>query len=153
MLKTVQGSGFSHQAKANILLEQGSDRSFWRIDEAGKTAVLMKSQKVDDDFNRYLDIGHFLYENNLGAPQIMGFNYKGIGYKSVQDMFKHFKKDIKYQILALFDFCLIRDEMIQYLKDKDFVSFASIYNGPKHPEKYGGWMKDYYEAFKSCRKE
>lgn len=34
----------------------------------------------------------------------MGFNYKSVGYSTVQDMFDKFSGDIRYHIEGLFDF-------------------------------------------------
>jgi len=39
--------------------------------------------------------------------------------------------------------------MLDALRNKDFASFAGLYNGSGQKEKYGGWIQEYYEAFKA----
>lgn len=99
------------------------------------------------EFAREFDDTKALYSISMGAPQVMGFNHKIIGYDTVQEMFDKFNDGIYYHIAALFDFCKARSVRIEYLKKKDFVSFAREYNGPGQPTKYGRWMKSYYDAF------
>lgn len=86
---------------------------------------------------------------SMGAPQVMGFNYKSIGYTSVQEMFEFFSKDIRYHLLALFDFCNAKSTRIQYLLTRDFLSFAKEYNGLTAPEAYEKRILEYYDIFKN----
>ena len=97
------------------------------------------------DFARSLDDTAALKSISMGAPQVMGFNHKQIGYESVQQMFNNFAKDIRYHIFALFDF--LDNRMISALRDHDFVKFASYYNGRGQAEDYGRWIREHYEAF------
>jgi hypothetical protein len=53
------------------LVEQGSDRQFFRIAEGAASTVLMLSPPGDADFARYLEIGRFLRELDLGVPEIL----------------------------------------------------------------------------------
>ncbi len=89
-----------------------------------------------------------LYSISMGAPQVMGFNYKMIGYSSVQDMFESFSKDIRYHIMALFDFIAAKSSRVQYLITGDFLSFAKEYNGLAAPEAYESRLIQYYEIYK-----
>lgn len=86
-----------------------------------------------------------LYSISMGAPQIMGFNHKVIGYKSVQDMFQKFCESVQYQIRGMFDF--FHSSMIKALQKRDFVQFAKYYNGPGQKLKYGEWIQSHYDAF------
>jgi len=86
---------------------------------------------------------------SLGLPQIMGFNYKKIGYQSVQRMFNNLTTDVRYQLFAMFDF--FDNRMISALKSYDFERFARYYNGPGQASDYGGWIQDHYDAFHSFR--
>ncbi len=97
------------------------------------------------DYARSWDETAALFSISMGAPQIMGFNHKKIGYNTVQDMFKMFKEDIQYQIRGMFDF--FNDSMIKALQKKDFVQFAEYYNGSGQKYKYGEWIQSHYEAF------
>ncbi len=89
-----------------------------------------------------------LYSISMGAPQVMGFNYKMIGYSSVQDMFQAFSKDIRYHVMALFDFIAAKSTRVQYLITGDFLSFAKEYNGLAAPEAYESRLNQYYEIYK-----
>lgn len=93
-----------------------------------------------------------MYSISMGAPQVMGFNFKMIGYNSVQEMFSAFSKDIRYHIMALFDFCNANGTRIQYLLTRDFLSFAKAYNGLTAPEAYEQRLQQYYEIYKNLLK-
>jgi hypothetical protein len=86
---------------------------------------------------------------SMGAPQIMGFNYKLIGYKSPQQMFDMFSKDIRYHLLALFDFCKYKPQRIRYLQRRDFYSFSVEYNGPTAPKAYEKRLLKYYHIYRN----
>jgi len=97
---------------------------------------------------RKIDDTKALYSISMGAPQVMGFNYKSIGYNSVNEMFNAFSKDIRYHIMALFDFCNAKSTRIQYLLTGDFLSFAKEYNGLTAPEAYEKRLQTYYDIYK-----
>lgn len=101
---------------------------------------------------RSLSETNALYSISMGAPQVMGFNYKIIGYSSVKDMFEAFCKDIRYHIMALFDFCTAKSTRVQYLLTGDFLSFAKEYNGLTAPEAYEKRLNQYYEIYKKILK-
>lgn len=98
------------------------------------------------EFARKLDDSAALLSISMGAPQIMGFHYKKLGYENVQTMFEKFNSDIRYQILGLFDF--LSPAMLGALRSFDFEKFAGYYNGSGQKEKYGAWINDHYDAFK-----
>jgi len=52
------------------LAEQGSDRAFWRVRTPDKSVVLMRTSPHDLEFERYIAVGGFLFENKLGGPEI-----------------------------------------------------------------------------------
>jgi SH3-like domain-containing protein len=101
------------------------------------------------NFAKTLDETAALKSISMGAPQIMGFNYKFIGYKSPQDMFNHFNKDIRYHLLALFDFCKYKPERIRYLQRRDFYSFSVEYNGTTAPKQYEQRLLKYYHILRN----
>ena len=85
---------------------------------------------------------------SMGAPQVMGFNHKFIGYATPQEMFDNFNKDIRFHLLALFDFCKYKPERIRYLQKRDFFSFAKEYNGTADPRGYEKRFILYYDILK-----
>ncbi|MGB7060970.1 MAG: N-acetylmuramidase domain-containing protein, partial [Candidatus Zixiibacteriota bacterium] len=85
----------------------------------------------------------------MGMPQIMGFNYQGIGYESVKKMFDSFSRNEKNQIIGLFDFInCANSKMTQALRRKDFLTFARLYNGPAKAAVYADRIKKYCQEFK-----
>ena len=100
------------------------------------------------EFAKKISEKHAIYSISMGAPQVMGFNYKSIGYSSPQEMFKFFNEDIRYHLFALFDFCQYKPERVEYLQKKDFYSFSREYNGSSAPKQYEKRIKEYYDIFK-----
>lgn len=101
-------------------------------------------------FARALDDTAALFSISMGAPQVMGFNYKLVGYESVQLMFDAFARSAHAQILALFDFVKGRSatsRAITALQTKDYLTFASIYNGPANAVTYEGIIKARADMF------
>jgi uncharacterized protein YgiM (DUF1202 family) len=99
------------------------------------------------NFAKTLDETNALKSISMGAPQVMGFNHKFIGYASPQEMFDKFNKDIRFHLLALFDFCKYKPERIRYLQVRDFYSFSVEYNGTSAPAEYEARLKKYYDIF------
>ena len=90
-------------------------------------------------FARALDDTAALSSISMGAPQVMGFNFKRLGYESVQHMFDQFARSAHAQLLAMFD--LVKGPgatslAIQALQNRDYLTFASSYNGPANAETY-----------------
>ncbi|MBD1389294.1 DUF3380 domain-containing protein [Neiella sp. HB171785] len=83
---------------------------------------------------------------SMGAPQIMGFNYRQIGYDNVEQMFDAFCEGMDSQIAGFFNF--FSPAMIKQLQQLDFVAFAKGYNGDGQKQKYGQWIRNHYDAFK-----
>lgn len=69
-LPFVRSAGFGPGSEASPLVEQGSDRLFYRLSTDGRCAVLMVSPAGDLDFGRYVEIGRYLHGLGLGVPEI-----------------------------------------------------------------------------------
>ncbi|HCE43802.1 MAG TPA: hypothetical protein DET40_09670 [Lentisphaeria bacterium] len=52
------------------LVEQGSNRKFYRISYPDSSKVVMVSYPEDQDFDRFIKTGEYLFKNGLGTPQI-----------------------------------------------------------------------------------
>lgn len=101
-------------------------------------------------FARALDDTAALFSISMGAPQVMGFNFRRLGYESVQQMFEQFARSAHAQILAMFDFVKgsgTTSPAIQALQNRDYLTFASIYNGPANAETYRGIIQNYVVLF------
>lgn len=121
----------------------------WRKDRDGDWLTFHGNQRSEWEvltFARSLDNDAALFSISMGAPQIMGFNYRAVGYRSVQDMFDAFTSGIEPHITGLFDF--MSPAMVKKLQVKDFEGFAGLYNGSGQKVKYGAWIKDHYDAYK-----
>ncbi len=84
---------------------------------------------------------------SMGLVQIMGFNNRAIGYASPDAMFAAFAADEKFQLLGFFNFVKNDQRQITALRNRDFVGFARIYNGPGQPDFYGGLIKGVVDGF------
>jgi hypothetical protein len=84
---------------------------------------------------------------SMGLVQIMGFNHRAIGYASPDAMFAAFAADEKFQLLGFFNFVKNDQRQIDALRNRDYVGFARIYNGPGQPDFYGGLIKGVVDGF------
>jgi len=122
-----------------------SQNEAWRavhVDQAREHEVLA--------FARGLDDSTALSSISIGAPQIMGFNYKRLGYESVQQMYEAFARSVHAQILGLFDFVKgpgKTSDAIRALQNGDFLTFASFYNGTGNAPTYEAIISDYVGKF------
>lgn len=87
---------------------------------------------------------------SMGAPQIMGFNYRMLGYDSVESMFETFSLSERDQLLGLFDFVcgpLATPNRLMALQEQDLANFAALYNGPGQAMQYATRLQAAVEAF------
>ncbi len=82
---------------------------------------------------------------SMGAPQILGSNFKRVGYAHVNDMFAAFndrEHGARHQLLAMFKF-IENDPYnrgLPALRNEDFVAFATMYNGAGQAQTYGNMI-------------
>ncbi|MEX2376233.1 MAG: LysM peptidoglycan-binding domain-containing protein, partial [Dehalococcoidia bacterium] len=91
---------------------------------------------------------------SMGLPQVMGFNHALVGFAHPGHMLAFMASDVRYQLLALFDF--IRggqpnSRAVRALRDGDYDTFASIYNGPGQAQYYGELIASHVAAFRALR--
>jgi hypothetical protein len=104
------------------------------------------------EFARGLNESAAMRSISMGAPQIMGFNHAAIGYDSVQEMFRQFQADERFQILGMFDFIKgagSSSPMIEALQRGNFEQFATRYNGPGQAQVYGSRIRSRTQALQS----
>ena len=99
------------------------------------------------NFASTIDAGAAKKSISMGLVQIMGFNHRAIGYASPDAMFAAFAADEKFQLLGFFNFVKNDQRQINALRNRDFVGFARIYNGPGQPDFYGGLIKGVGDGF------
>jgi uncharacterized protein YgiM (DUF1202 family)/murein DD-endopeptidase MepM/ murein hydrolase activator NlpD len=101
-------------------------------------------------FARALNDTAALKSISMGMSQVVGFNFKAIGYESVQQMFEQFARSAHAQILALFDFVKGpsgSSPVITAMQKGDFVAFARAYNGPANTAVYSERIKTNSDVF------
>lgn len=97
-------------------------------------------------FARTLDEKAAMYAISMGAPQIMGFNHRAIGYDTVQAMFNAFSSDARAQITSLFRFMEV-NKLVNAVRDRDFHTFAKVYNGAGQAESYRQIIQNHLDAY------
>jgi len=138
--------GRSNQAAFWSHFSQNPDKGWleqkWRPDTGAWRELHTKAAGQDEEwavleFARGLNEMAALRSISMGAPQIMGFNYRKIGFESPRAMFDAFSVDERAHVLGLFDFIRSDHRMVWGLRTGDWEAFARIYNGPGQAETYG----------------
>ena len=99
------------------------------------------------DKARALDDTAALKSISMGAAQIMGFNYKTVGYESVQDMFDSMTVSLPSQLDGMFAFIQANATCMAGLRSNDYTRFARGYNGSGQAAHYGGLIASAAEAY------
>ena len=96
-----------------------------------------------DQFNEAaaLDEGAAIQATSWGWPQVMGFNYKSIGYPTPQAMRDDMMTE-QGQLNAFVRFVKADPRLVDALQRQDWAAFATIYNGPGQVDLYAGRMAD-----------
>ena len=116
----------------------GAQRTEWQALEVARA--------IDDDLA--------LRSTSMGLAQVMGFNHALVGHRSPRAMFEALASDVRYQLLAMFDF--IRgsgrdSRAVDALRREDYIAFAKTYNGPGHASYYGALIEADVAAFRALR--
>lgn len=106
-----------------------------------------------NEYNRYLlaksiDEECAMLATSWGMGQCMGFNYKACGYNSVKAFVNAMYESERNQLLAMCNFIKSNQKMYKALQNKDFKTFASIYNGPGQVDYYGSKLEQAYNKYK-----
>jgi len=84
---------------------------------------LIRAEKIDKDAA--------WKSTSFGLFQIMGFNFKAAGYNTVVEFVTAQQESEKEQLKAFANF-IKNNNMIGYLKEKNWIEFAKRYNGPAY---------------------
>jgi hypothetical protein len=88
---------------------------------------------------------------SMGLPQVLGSNFGVLGFASVQDMFNAFASE-RNQVVAFFDFLQGNGvAAVNALKNRDFRTVASFYNGAANADYYGRLIEGHYNNFITLR--
>jgi|GEM_PF-1811188 len=100
------------------------------------------------DFARRLDESAAMLSISMGAPQIMGFNHRDIGYASVREMFNAFQSSDESQITGLFRFIEVK-RAVAAIQQGDLRRFATIYNGAGQADAYATIIQRNLASFRA----
>ena len=106
-----------------------------------------------NEYKRYLKAAEIdeecaMLATSWGMGQCMGFNYKACGYNSVKAFVNAMYESERNQLLAMCNFIKSNQKMYKALQNKDFKTFASIYNGPGQVDYYGSKLEQAYNKYK-----
>lgn len=65
-----------------------------------------------------------------GLFQIMGYHCNILGFKNVDEMVNHYNDSERNQLMSFCDFVKYDPRLTKAIREKDWLSFARIYNGP-----------------------
>ncbi|GIU82147.1 MAG: DUF3380 domain-containing protein [Acidobacteria bacterium] len=83
-----------------------------------------------------------------GLAQVMGFNHKKAGYKTVYEMVQDFVESEDNQLLGMAQF-LKSEKLDVYLRQRDWANFARRYNGPAYKQNsYDSRLAAAYRKFR-----
>jgi hypothetical protein len=125
----------------------------WRRDEKSQWQSFHGNQDLEWQAlttARALNDTAALYSTSMGAPQILGSNYRRVGYDTAQRMFYQFARSAPAQLIALFDYVKgmnASSPAIQALQRQDNLTFANVYNGPANAPTYSDIIHRYSDLF------
>lgn len=97
-----------------------------------------------------IDIDSAIESTSWGLFQIMGFYWQLLGYPSAQHFEQHMIESEAQQLDAFYRFISHQSncKLLKAMKDKDFSTFAKLYNGPAYKKNnYDIKLKEAYENY------
>lgn len=89
-----------------------------------------------------------LKSTSWGMFQIMGFNYKSCGCKSIDEFITRMKQSERDQLDMFVQF-IVNNKLDKYLREKDWAGFAKRYNGPEYAKNnYDVKLEQAYNKYK-----
>ncbi|MQC18068.1 MAG: DUF3380 domain-containing protein [Chloroflexi bacterium] len=88
---------------------------------------------------------------SVGLAQVMGFNHALIGYATPGEMLAAMGDDVRFQLIALFDFIAGPEgarPAVVALRRGDLERFAAIYNGAGQARHYAAPIETHIAAFR-----
>jgi len=99
--------------------------------KAGSYQTLDKEDKDMGRASNLIDRTCALESASWGAFQIMGYHWKTIGYTTLQ-AFINDQYTARGQLMSFVKFILADSRLLRALRQKDWKTFARIYNGPAY---------------------
>lgn len=146
-----RGTGFLQNGEPVILFERHWMHRLLRkkgiTPPAGSPVAMMKAGGYKGGVEEHtrlqaaveIDRECALQSASWGLFQIMGFHYAGLGYASIQEFVNAMYRSEQSQLDAFVRFIEADKRMHRALKEKNWLVFATAYNGPAQ-------AKNHYEA-------
>jgi hypothetical protein len=130
----VEASGAGFDPKTGLIKIQFEPAWFEKL---SRTKILNGVEGQAEEWKAYKEAAAINTEaamlaTSWGRYQIMGFNFKSAGFKSVQDMVGAFKLSELNQLIGMMNFVEAHLKMHQALIAKNWAGFAFEYNGPNY---------------------
>ncbi|MEO1702766.1 MAG: N-acetylmuramidase domain-containing protein [Pseudomonadota bacterium] len=91
--------------------------------QAGRWALLDRARSIDD--------AAALQSCSWGIGQVMGAHWKTLGFSSPQALVREARSGVSGQVTLMVRF-VERNELLPFLKNRDWAGFARRYNGPAY---------------------
>jgi hypothetical protein len=92
-----------------------------------------------------IDVGAAHESISMGAPQIMGFNHRRIGYPDAVAMFESFERSANPQIIGMINYILSDPALVKAISARDWEGIARGYNGGGNVAEAAAKYKAAYE--------
>jgi LysM repeat protein len=100
-----------------------------------------------------IDVGAAYESISMGTAQVMGFNAGRLGYADAQQMFAAMSASEDTQAVGFFEFIRTSHALHTAAKERDWPTFARLYNGPKYAENaYDVKMATHYASWQRVTK-
>jgi len=88
-----------------------------------------------------------------GLFQVMGYHYEALGYGSVVEFVGDMQLSEGKQLEAFGKF-LVKNNLVSYLRDKQWAEFAKRYNGPEYAaNQYDRKLKEAYQRYAAAERD
>lgn len=163
-----KGSGFTSQGNLALLFERHHmyrNLAKLRSRELAESLAFKHPDIVNNhpggylkplaEFERFkraktLDRECALLSASYGRYQIMGFNFKALGYTDVEAMYSAFNESEGNQLDGLVRFIMADKVLHKALQENDWATVARRYNGPNyHINKYDTKLTEAFARFSS----
>jgi len=132
-------SGVGFDPETNKLVIRFESAYFSRLSPKSKIGLWKTGPQTNQEeawalFNSayVLDPQAAMRSTSIGLGQIMGDNYKLLGYHSVNDMWDDAKRGLDRQLYQLITFIENKKPLASLIKEHNWVMFAYYYNGPNY---------------------
>lgn len=106
---------------------------------AARYALFERMRRIDEDAA--------IESTSFGVGQVMGANWRELGFKSAVEFMKTCQSSLKGQLEVMWRF-IVKKGLIDEIQRKDWAGFAKVYNGPAYARnKYDTNMAKAYKQF------